>query len=232
MLFVEVKFQVMGVSIGRDHPTQVLSCIKRILDSNSECCLLLSEHAPDCTDLLSFISISRIIGLPNFSGIIFLTESSDLRLRLPEWLIVAVVKALDGQIFDINGHIIRLLRPELIILQHEDILCSRLVIFDSSIDYSTSDLQPLLRVEPFNFESLLKIELDAMGINATPSIELNNQDNYAFRTIGIDGKHFLGYGVRVHGLGEADSIKLQSIGLGKGKHFGCGWFSVERGFSN
>ncbi|MFN5763400.1 MAG: type I-MYXAN CRISPR-associated protein Cas6/Cmx6, partial [Pseudanabaena sp.] len=45
-------------------------------------------------------------------------------------------------------------------------------------------------------------------------------------------KHIVGYGVVVEGLSDEDSIKLQSIGMGGRKHFGCGWFYPVKELGN
>lgn len=232
MRFVEIEFQLRGVSIGTDHPTHLLSEIEERLLNSSECCSLFDEQASHLfDDILSYISISRIVGCPNFRGQILLTEQSNLRIRLPEWLLLPVTKILNEVIFDLNGHRIRLVEPKLRILTGNVVLYSRIVTFDSNINRQ-SDFERLSSLAPSEFEKLLRSSLRKMDIlDCTPSIEINDQDNYALRSIGIDGHQHSGYGVRIEGLSELDSLKLQSLGLGEGKHFGCGWFLPEHGFN-
>lgn len=232
MSFVEIEFQLRGVSIGTDHPTCLLSQIEAKVLSNSECCTAFAGQASHVfDDIFSYISISRIVGCPDFRGQILLTEQSNLRIRLPEWLLLSATKILNEAIFDLNSHRIRLVEPKLRILTGNVVLCSRIVTFDPNINRQ-SEFDRFPPLAPSEFEKLLRSSLRKMDIlDCTPSIEINDRDNYALRSIGIDGHQHSGYGVRIEGLSEQDSLKLQSFGIGEGKHFGCGWFIPEHGFN-
>ena len=66
--------------------------------------------------------------------------------------------------------------------------------------------------------------LAALDIDAQPYIDSDATGNLALRALQVRHKNILGYGIGIEGLSDEDSIKLQCLGLGGRKHFGCGWF--------
>jgi len=77
---------------------------------------------------------------------------------------------------------------------------------------------------PIHFLHSCRRALENLGIEGKVFIDSNADGDLALRALKIREKNVLGYGVVVEGLKEEDSIKLQVLGLGGRKHFGCGWF--------
>ena len=48
------------------------------------------------------------------------------------------------------------------------------------------------------------------------------------RTLRVQDRVVVGYAVEVHGLSAPDSIRLQSLGIGGRRRFGCGIFIPAR----
>jgi CRISPR-associated protein Cas6 len=68
----------------------------------------------------------------------------------------------------------------------------------------------------------IKRQLGALGI--VGSFELCGR-----RSVMVDGRHVVGYSVRVLGLSADQSIALQEKGLGGKRRMGCGVFRKTRG---
>jgi CRISPR-associated protein Cas6 len=88
-------------------------------------------------------------------------------------------------------------------------LVSRLVVFDAEEGPASSDwfLNRLARVAPVGCDMTL----------GRP------------RSIRVKGRSFLGYGVRLGNLTQADSERVQSSGIGRFTSMGCGVFAPVRG---
>ena len=160
--------------------------------------------------------LSSVPGIPNREGIIYLNQSSRFRLRCPAEQAQQWYRSLQNQVLDIRGHLIRLIQPRLTLPEHSEVLKARLVIFH---------LQNWnIQQAPSYFLQSCQKALEDHQIKGKVFIDSNSDGNLALRALKIREKNVLGYGVVIEGLKEDDSIKLQGLGLGGRKHFGCGWF--------
>jgi CRISPR-associated protein Cas6 len=211
--YLEIQYQLQGKTLPADHGYALYSAIKKlILDDES-------EHYGDLlTDksLSPDVSISSISGVPDRDGAIFLNKYSRLRLRCPNDNVQLWYRLLQGQLLDIQGHLIRLVQPRLTLPESSEILRSRLVTFKLQ-DWNE-------RQAPAHFLTSCQRALERLEISAIASIDSDRTGDLAKRSICIKGKHVMGYGVIIEGLSPDDSIKLQCLGMGGRKHFGCGWF--------
>ncbi|WP_017303318.1 type I-MYXAN CRISPR-associated protein Cas6/Cmx6 [Spirulina subsalsa] len=213
MNFLEVQFSLRGQTLPADHGYALYSALKKFLQSleqEQQAKLLIERNLPP--DLL----ICSIAGIPNQNGIIYLNKNGRFRLRCPAENAAQWYRILQNQVLDIRGHLIRLIQPRLTLPQASATLKARLVTF--RLDTWNSQDAPL------HFLQSCQKGLAKLDINAQVSIDSNDEGNLAQRAIKIHGKNVLGYGVTVEGLNPENSLKLQGMGLGGRKHFGCGWF--------
>jgi CRISPR-associated protein Cas6 len=207
MNLLEIQFSLRGRTLPSDHGFALYSAIKNIVQS-SETELQLADN----------ILLCSISGINDRDGLIYLNKYSRFRIRCPANDAQAWYGLLQNQVLDIRGHLIRLIQPRLTLIQSSETLKARLVTFKFNIDRWHHQEMPV-----YFLESCQKA-LANLDINGQVFIDSNTEGNLAQRAIKIHHKNCLGYGVVVEGLNEEDSIKLQCIGLGGRKHFGCGWF--------
>jgi CRISPR-associated protein Cas6 len=220
MNYLEIQYQLQGKTLPADHGYSLYSAIKKLILDNSDRygdLLIDKSLSPE-------VSISSISGVPDRDGTVFLNKYSRLRLRCPNDNIQLWYRLLQGQLFDIQGHLIRLVQPQLTLPESSDKLRSRLVTFKLQ-DWNE-------REAPTHFLVSCQRALDKLEISGRASIDSDRTGDLAKRSISIKGKHVMGYGVIIEGLSPDDSIKLQCLGMGGRKHFGCGWFYPHKDESN
>ncbi len=211
MNYLEIQYKLQGKTLPADHGYALYSAIKKIvLDSEEDRDLLIDKSLPP------EILISSISGVPDRDGTIYLNKISRLRLRCPNDDVRVWYRLLQNRLLDIQGHLIRLIQPQLTLPEVSETLRSRLVTFKLK-DWDD-------REAPAHFLTSCQRALDRLEIQAQPFIDSDRSGDLAKRSLCIHGKHVMGYGVVIEGLNPDDSIKLQCLGLGGRKHFGCGWF--------
>ncbi|MCA1994671.1 MAG: type I-MYXAN CRISPR-associated protein Cas6/Cmx6 [Coleofasciculus sp. S288] len=208
MNFLEIQFALRGKTLPADHGYALYSAIKKLLQEAE------NESLPK--DLPSEVRLCSIPGIPNRAGMIYLNRGSRLRLRCPSDQMQNWYRFLQNQVFDIRGHLIRLVQPRITLPEASDTLASRLVTF--KLDAITH-----VDVPRYFLESCQK-GLERLEIRGQAFIPSDDNGDLARRTIQVKDKKILGYGVVVEGLSQEDSLKLQWHGLGGRQHFGCGWF--------
>jgi CRISPR-associated protein Cas6 len=207
--FLEIQFSLRGQTLPADHGYALYSAIKKLCQEKQP--TLLNEN-----NLSSDILISSIPGIPDKNGMIYLNRNSRFRLRCPPEQAQLWYRLFQNQVLDIRGHLIRLIQPRLTLPETSQVLKARLVTFHLEEWESQS--------APFHFLESCKKALERIEVNAQPFIDSNSQGDLALRSLKIQNKNVLGYGLVIEGLKEDDSLKLQTYGLGGRKHFGCGWF--------
>jgi CRISPR-associated protein Cas6 len=208
MNFLEIQFALRGRTLPADHCYPLYAAVKKSLQ--------VADAGSSIPDLPPEVKLCSISGIPDRAGMIYLNRGSKLRLRCPAEEVQTWYRALQNQVLDIQGHLIRLIQPRITLPETNDKLCSRLVTFK----LSTIDDPELPR---YFLESCQK-GLDKLEIKGKAFIASDHDGNLARRTLQIKEKKVLGYGVAVEGLSPDDSLKLQWHGLGGRQHFGCGWF--------
>lgn len=198
-LYVELSFGVIGKTLPADHGYGLYSAIAHI-------CPTVHDQEG--------ISIQTIVGEPDRQGKIFLSNHSQLRLRLPyNPEFIAQVLPLAGQTLRIGTHEIQLGIPQIFPLRPVDKLRSRLVTIKKF-------------QEPEPFLEAAQRQLDALGIQCNLLIPLNEQGEPSRKAIKIKTYSVVGFSLIATELSDEDSIKLQVFGLG-GKHrMGCGVFTT------
>ena len=199
-MILELEFDIRGQRLPADHGYALYSAVKQIADISPETLL------------------SSIPGQSKHKGIIALTQFSKFRLRTPNTQIDNLHRLLNQQVLDIRGHLIKLIDARLSTPKPSAILKSRLVTIKLA--------QVNLTETPNYFLESCQRALDKLEIQGKVSIDYS--EGLALKAIRIKEKHVLGYAVTVENLNVVDSIKLQTMGLGGRKHFGCGWFYAPK----
>jgi CRISPR-associated protein Cas6 len=194
--YLNIVFPVQGAHLPADHGYLLYAAI---------------THALPSLHGTSWLGIELISGIPWDSGLIALpTRGSRLRLRIPAQSYAAVLP-LAGKRLEIAGHVIHLGIPLAHPLMPATSLYARIVTIKKF-------------TEPTPFLEAAHRQLAALGINATLVLP-HDERTRSRRIITIHGRKVVGFSVAAHGLREADSIKLQTVGLGGRRAMGCGFFN-------
>jgi CRISPR-associated protein Cas6 len=126
---------------------------------------------------------------------------------------------------EIDGYALRLGMPIARPLMPADSLYARIVTIKKF-------------TEPAPFLAAATRQLAQFGITATVELPRDGRTR-SRRIITIHGRKVVGFSLAAHGLSEADSLKLQAVGIGGRRAMGCGIFnpimksvwSQEEGFS-
>lgn len=194
---VVVHFPAQGRQLPADHGYALYSAITRQLPA--------LHGAP-------WLGLELLSGVPWREGVIVLpTRGAQLRLRIPADR-YADVLPLAGKRLDITSHPLRLGIPSARPLQPAPSLYARVVTIKKF-------------TEPEPFLDAARRQLDALGVIATLELPIDDQGRFRRRVIRIHGRTVIGFSVAAHGLGDEDSIRLQTHGLGGRRSMGCGHFN-------
>jgi len=208
MDFLEIQFAIRGKTLPADHGYALYSAVKKSLQDSS------NDTLPP--DLPQTVHLCTIPGIPDRAGMIYLNRGSRFRLRCPSDQMQLWYRFFQNQVFDIQGHLIRLTQPRITLPEASQILASRLVTFKlKEIDHADV---------PRYFLQSCQSSLERLEIKGQAFIPSDPDGDLARRTLQIRDKKVLGFSVVVEGLSDEDSLKLQWHGLGGRQHFGCGWF--------
>lgn len=192
---VELTFSIVGSNLPADHGYGLYSALIQQQQSIRE---------------QPWLQLQTISGIPNHQGIILLGKGSKLRLRLPLDKLPLILP-LAGQRLTIGSHAIHLGIPQIHTLQPADHLKARIVIIKGY-------------TEPSPFLEAAHRQLHALGIQADIGIPLDAEGKHDRKTIKIQSYSVVGFGLHVWGLSEADSLRLQEVGIGGKRRMGCGVF--------
>ncbi|MDB9311784.1 type I-MYXAN CRISPR-associated protein Cas6/Cmx6 [Spirulina sp. CS-785/01] len=196
---VNLTFPVTGNQLPADHNYRLYAAI--------------ASKLPQLHDLQD-LAINTITGIPDRQGIIELTRSSRLWMRLPVEAIAQVYQ-LAGETLQVGRHTIQLGNPELQTLKPIDTLKARLVTIKGY-------------TEPVPFLQAAQRQLQTLNINANIGIPANHQGEPKRLTLTIHKPErnytIVGFSVVVSDLSPEDSITLQIQGLGGKRRMGCGVF--------
>jgi len=212
MNFLEIQFALRGKTLPADHGYALYSAVKKLLQESED------ESLPK--NLPPEVRLCTVSGISDQCGMIYLNRGSRFRLRCPSEQMQTWYRLLQNQVFEIQGHLIRLIQPRITLPEANEILVSRLVTFKlDAID--RADL-------PRYFLESCQKGLERLKIRGQAFIPSDANGDLARRTIQVKDKKIVGYGLVVEGLSQEDSLKLQWHGLGGRQHFGCGWFYPAR----
>lgn len=211
MQVVDLSFSVVGDRVPLDHGYPLYSALSRRVPS---------AHGSD------WLGVHPLGGMPVDGEMLLVRPSTRLRLRVPSDRIPEVLP-LSGAQLDVAGSRLRVGVPEVHPLQPAPSLDARLVVlsltrpprrFDDRLGKDVIDMDAV--------EERYKQELSRQ----MSSLELSGQMQLCgYRRLTIGRARVIGFSVRVDGLSDADSIRLQERGLGGRRAMGCGLFRPTRG---
>jgi CRISPR-associated protein Cas6 len=193
---IAVSFPVQGQRLPADHGYALYATItKRVQVLHS----------------VAWLGIELISGVPWAPGIIALpVHSASLRLRLPADKFAQVLP-LTGARLDIDGYALRLGIP-----------IARPLVAASSVYARIVTIKKFTESEPFL--AAVQRQLSQLGITADVELPRDGRTR-SRRILAIHGRKVVGFSLAAHGLSDADSIKLQSVGIGGRRAMGCGIFN-------
>ncbi len=192
-----VRFPVQGQKLPSDHGYALYAALAGKLPALHE------SH---------WLGVELISGIPWGQGIIALpNRNASLKLRLPADRFGAVLP-LAGQRFDIGGHPITLGIPIAHPLTPAASLYARFVTIKKF-------------TEPELFLEAAQRQIEELGITATLEMPTDEQHRFRRRILKIKSATIIGFSLTAHELNEADSINLQSHGIGGRRAMGCGLFN-------
>ena len=196
MPFITVSFPVQGKQLPADHGYLLYAAITKHVPSLHSAC---------------WLGLELISGVPWDKGVIALpTRSANLRLRLPADKFVHVLR-LAGARLELDGYALRLGLP-----------VARPLVPASSLYARIVTIKKFTEPEPF-LDAAYR-QLAQLGITGTLELPHDGRTR-SRRIITIHGRKVVGFSLAVYGLSDADSIKLQSVGLGGRRTMGCGMFN-------
>jgi CRISPR-associated protein Cas6 len=206
----DVQFKIQGETIAGDYNYFLYSAISHICPWIHQ----IDDYKIGIHPIKGCMKDRRLI----------LTKNSFLILRIPENCLKHCL-VLGGRTFNIGADTIAISSPTYSPLYPSHALWS----------YNVTVRAPD-KLTPEIFFNSIKSQLEFHKIKAIPSFMLKqsghkkdgipNKDStpYIWRTFNIKGKHIVGYPLVIQELSSEDSIKLQQVGLGGRRHFGCGIF--------
>jgi CRISPR-associated endonuclease/helicase Cas3 len=179
----------------------------------------LSRAAPAFHDRNEQVQFALVGGIGEGKGLLRLTPSSRLRVRLPVDRI-GLALPLSGKVLQVGEHSVVLGAPTVRALEPAPVLFARLVTFKNAI-------------EPERFLEVARERLGGRGIRAEPVIPVlvggPRAGEPRRRVLRIKGKTVVGYSLVVEGLSAEDSIRLQEETISGRARLGCGFFLPFRG---
>ncbi len=197
---LEVAFPVVSrAKISSLHGYSLYSALKKKLPWIGECPLT---------------SICSITGIRDGKGLIETQEFSRLLIRTPLSK-ASLFYGLAGQTLTVGQNQISLKVPAIAPLSPKPTLQARLVIIHLKDEPE--------EVPPDRFLTVATRKLAERGINGRISLLLRN-GALDRKILLLKGERLPGYGVKVTGLSDEDSIKLQEMGIGGKRKMGAGFF--------
>jgi CRISPR-associated protein Cas6 len=155
-----------------------------------------------------WLSVFPIRGVYRGDGTIGLAKHNvALRLRVEPAMIPKVL-ALAGKELELDGHRVLVGVSRVFALDPSPALHARVVVIKKFME------------EP-GFRDAVARQLEGIGVKATVEVERR-------RVISVAGDKVVGFGVTLRGLTDADSLTVQSAGIGGRQRFGCGVFLPMR----
>lgn len=193
--FGDLVFPIQGRSLPADHNYGLYAALVH-----------LSPAIREQSDL----RILTIPGLSDGEGKIALSDFSCMRIRVPLTKL-PLVYPFAGKRLTIGIHPIAIGSPTMYGLKPASSLKARIVV-----------IKGYMQVE--EFLGAAQRQLDALEIKGELSIPLDPNGQPNRKTIKVKTKTIVGFTVKVTGLSDENSLKLQQQGLGGKGHMGCGYF--------
>ena len=177
------------------------------------------ELSKEITKLLPWLAEDKLSGIHTLHGPdsgngwmraedeeIFLSQRTRLIIRIPKEK-VELAKQLENQILEVLGNKIKIgksnVKPFLVV---RDLICRFVLSYEDVCENEYEFLNKMIN-ELNSFEISIKKAICGKTKNLT-----------------IDGKKRLGRSLMIADLSKENSVRLQDIGVGEGRIFGCGIF--------
>ncbi|MGH9941545.1 MAG: type I-MYXAN CRISPR-associated protein Cas6/Cmx6 [Pyrinomonadaceae bacterium] len=200
---VIVSFPLVGQRLPADHGYALYSAI--------------AKHLPAMHGA-RWLGVELVSGIPWGDGLIALpARGATLRLRLPATRFGEVL-VLAGKRLEIGGHTLRLGLPTARPLAPAASVYARCVTIKKFTD-------------PEPFLAAARRQLAALRVEAALELPTDEHGQPRRRVLRIREHTIVGFSLAAHHLGDDDSIKLQTHGLGGRRAMGCGLFNpIKREF--
>jgi CRISPR-associated protein Cas6 len=197
---VDVLFPVLGDCLPTDHAYPLYAALARVV--------------PAFHDPVSDIRFAPVSGAANLPGHITLTPHSRLRVRVPDTRIRDVLSLAEKH-FEVAGRPINFGVPTVAVLLPAATVSARLVTFKH-------------RTSPETFLEHAREQLGVLGIRADAVVPVRRRPGVdpepVRRVVRVKGTVVVGFALRVEGLSDVASLRLQAAGLGGRTKLGCGFF--------
>jgi CRISPR-associated protein Cas6 len=218
MPIIDLTFKIQGTNLPVDHGYALFAAISQIIPE--------LHHSESDTSF----ALHPVYGSGIGERKMRLNPKSRLTLRIPSEQIGRYL-ILCGKSLAIGREVIQVGVPEVRPLYPAAVLCSRLVTIKHHL-------------EAGSFLAAILKEMEALKIHGTPSLvartpqgsvegkqpaaHQKSRDPFIRRTLRIRDKEIVGFALEVSELSAGDSLKLQEMGLGGRRHFGCGVFTAVK----
>ena len=208
MPFVDVEFRLLGAEIPVDHGYHLLSSV---------------------SEIVPFVHGNQQIGIHPIRGDLVgnrlqrLNRKSRLIVRLPSEKVRDILPVA-GKSLELGGKVVHVGVPNTSVLRPAESLWSRLVVIKGFMEPASF----LEAVERQLHENKIDGQPELIEQSEVPKANANRKGGsrspYVRRTIRIRDKEIVGFAVRINGLSAEDSIRVQELGVGGRRRFGCGVF--------
>jgi CRISPR-associated protein Cas6 len=222
MPILDYVYPLLGTTIPADHGYLLYSAVSHLLPG-----IHLTETAPaNPSNPWAHVAIHPVRGTLIGNRTLRINAGSRLILRAP-YALAPKLLGLSGKPLRLGSATIRLGIPAAKGLLPVPRLSSRLVVIKGFQD-------------PATFLDAAKRQLDGLGIGGKPILPLRQSaksvedldgakgDREIRRTLQVRDKTVVGFALEVLDLSLQDSIRLQEVGLGGRRRFGCGVFVPAR----
>ncbi|MEW6125671.1 MAG: type I-MYXAN CRISPR-associated protein Cas6/Cmx6 [Acidobacteriota bacterium] len=186
MVYIELKFAVLGNSLPSDHGYALFASISKLIPE---------AHSAE------WLAVETIQGAKRGDGSIQLNPRAKLRMRCPQNRVPLLLK-LAGKRLDVDGSVIRLSVPEINLLKPASSLYARCVTIKN-------------HTEPESFLTAVAHKLDESGIKGEPELgnrrvfkvgnhhiigytlsihDLRDEDSLVLQEQGLGGRRRMGCG--------------------------------------
>lgn len=202
MPIVELRYKVLGTELPVDHAYKLFSGLSVLL--------------PDLHGMEG-VAIGGVTGRMAGGRRLHLNPGSFLPIRCAADRIPALLK-LAGRKVTVGEDTIRLGIPEARALDPHPCVYSRLVAIRGF-------MEPGPFLEAVNRQLA---DLGVTGMAALPSRRNSESPVALRRTLRIRDREIVGFAVRIRDLSPEHSLRLQEMGVGGRRHFGCGFFIPDK----
>jgi len=194
--FIDLVFRVNGRYLASCHGYELFSALSRLV--------------PQLHQEGNQTSVLTIGGATDGTGLILLDRSSVLRLRMPV-ADIPIYYGLAGKTLLVGEHKISLGVPEIHQIVPAARLKARIVVFPNALEEEA-------------FLEIAQSRLQRREILGTVRVERGRDGKPLRKIMFLKSQRIVGFTTVVENLSAANSIYLQTLGMGKRRHMGCGFF--------